>query len=1125
MNKSVLSLFLLFTVFGYSQDISSQLPNISTPSPEAYSLGAYGNLPVGAFTGAINKQLPISFFKTSNIEVPVYLSYSNNGLKVDDSESIVGLGWNLNVGGIITRVVRDEPDENASTYGPSIVIPKEMLNQISAKSPEAQEYFYIKQQGEGDSEDDIFYINVNGISGKFHIKNNNEIQLVDNHDIKIEFNNSLTYNFIITDSNGIKYFFEESQKSISRTSGSGLHDPPKDYYSAWYLTKIVHYKGDEVYFSYVQKNKTLITGQSQNVTKSYPHQQFFLGGNSFTQNPTISPVYSHHLTSTNKYVSQITSNANRNGSLVFSYDGDFLNKIEKKDNQQNIIERIIFNTQTTANNRTFLKGIDYLDPLKKYVFNYINEESFPSRLSYDKDHWGYYNGQNNSNLIPSGLRGYSISDYSYNGSNKEPFEDFAKIGMLNYIYYPTKGFTKIDYESNDTSVTEVVAPINTGVGLSLNTGKDDFGTFTDSAIIEPPIGQEIIFYGSSSFNSSCSSQFDLGFRHKSRVRMYCIEDEVYVNFVSLDGLSIVGSSPQLPAGVSVSFKANVIAGKTYRVELSTSRNCTRAGLSFNYAGEATTVTHNVITGGVRVKKTSDYTSLDDLSPVIKRYFYSPFDNLERSSGNKGADPFFFSKGYVKLGLDFGKTVSVASSSLVNLYDTGNSNVFYKFVSISYGGDNFENGGEEIEFNVDRDYYGQTINYSLPLVTGLDENRAATWTNFGFKNGLELKRKIFDKNFQIKQEKETIYETIPLTESPQYNFRNELGYTDTAGLGGHNFYNCSESSTSYVFNSFTCSTNHTHASVSQNSFYCIALNANNIAVPGIDHSCYQLPVNTSLTHNFDNQNITVTKYKNLSYRIFPKKVIEKNYFINGSITNTSITEVRNEYPYFVSLTSFINSKNGTTEKKFYYPLDYANDPVMSVLVNQNRISEPVKIESISKSADDIILSKSTARINYELSNNNLMLPKSNQFQKNNITNGPEAIEDRIIFQRYDDFGNPLEISKSDDVHIVYIWGYDNTYPIAKIENATYAALENLPSFGLNFEITENLSAIQEQELRSLTNTMVTTYTYAPLIGVTSMTDPRGDTIYYEYDEFNRLKQVKDKDGNILNKNDYNYANQN
>ena len=58
---------------------------------------------------------------------------------------------------------------------------------------------------------------------------------------------------------------------------------------------------------------------------------------------------------------------------------------------------------------------------------------------------------------------------------------------------------------------------------------------------------------------------------------------------------------------------------------------------------------------------------------------------------------------------------------------------------------------------------------------------------------------------------------------------------------------------------------------------------------------------------------------------------------------------------------------------------------------------------------------------------------------------------------------------------------------------------------------------------LTNAQMSYYTYDPLIGVTSMTDPRGYTIYYEYDTFNRLKTVKDKQGNIISENEYNYKN--
>ena len=42
--------------------------------------------------------------------------------------------------------------------------------------------------------------------------------------------------------------------------------------------------------------------------------------------------------------------------------------------------------------------------------------------------------------------------------------------------------------------------------------------------------------------------------------------------------------------------------------------------------------------------------------------------------------------------------------------------------------------------------------------------------------------------------------------------------------------------------------------------------------------------------------------------------------------------------------------------------------------------------------------------------------------------------------------------------------------------------------------------------SLSSAHISTYTYRPLVGMLSATDPRGFTTYYEYDPFGRLRSI-------------------
>src|SRR5690554_1065147 len=109
--KKCLVLFLLFmSICGFSQQIA--FPKIVPPSPTAYEFGKYGQVPVGMFTGTPSVSVPLYTYNTRNLSVPISLSYSSNGIKVDQLSTNVGLGWNFNAGGVITRIARDKMDED-----------------------------------------------------------------------------------------------------------------------------------------------------------------------------------------------------------------------------------------------------------------------------------------------------------------------------------------------------------------------------------------------------------------------------------------------------------------------------------------------------------------------------------------------------------------------------------------------------------------------------------------------------------------------------------------------------------------------------------------------------------------------------------------------------------------------------------------------------------------------------------------------------------------------------------------------------------------------------------------------------------------------------------------------------
>lgn len=273
--------FFSFILTILNSIVFCQIPDISNlQSPNISSLGIYGEVPVSLFTGTPDISIPLSNnLQTNHFVLPFSISYHTGIVKPDQHPGWVGLGWNLNIGGAIYRVVKDIPDEyTQKDYGMYLHEAGFLYSHGILDNDSWGSRSFLRKVAQGalsfkDTEPDVFNFNFLGIQGSFYLNHKGKWIVKSKKPLKIVFNNEFTkvpfhdrgiyrdipypkvfYGFSIFDEKGVQYKFGNTPEAVEYSIDFFTTKRSDWIANAWKLNEIIFPNGEKIKFSYVRKN-------------------------------------------------------------------------------------------------------------------------------------------------------------------------------------------------------------------------------------------------------------------------------------------------------------------------------------------------------------------------------------------------------------------------------------------------------------------------------------------------------------------------------------------------------------------------------------------------------------------------------------------------------------------------------------------------------------------------------------------------------------------------------------------------------------------------------------------------------------------------------------------------------
>ncbi|WP_131539562.1 hypothetical protein [Pedobacter nototheniae] len=1179
--SKIIFVSILFNVSVLAQTVPTKV-NFSTPEVTAFNRSM--ETPVSLYTGVPNISIPLYEINIKGVSVPIKLDYHAGGVRVDQEATWVGLGWNLSYGGEISRKTRGIPDEyyyfeglnnsalsvNSFMQMPNIGSP-DFTTSIQNQRIEA---INLAKFGGSDYMPDEFYYSALGYSGRFMFsQNQNRFIMYPKDDITVsKFDGPLNsfgspkklFFWNLKLPNGVSIDFGKEGSTSFDMQVMNLN---KRITNSWKIRAIKNNYNDSISYSYENYDYSIykINGQK------YKINTWGSDGSTSISNPILG----------DSYLKTITFPGGRlecSVSLRADMPGKALSEINVYDNFDKIIKTIKFNYSYFSGSafdvlgvvdpfgsvkisddyrykRLKLESISIIAPKSQplnYIFDYYSVDKIPSKYSFSQDHYGFYNGMDNVKkygFIPN-------LDPKFVGGDRSVKPEYSQVFSLKSIIYPEGGKTEYVYENNTAGLwgepNELLA------------------TYQDDNFIEKRAAISVSSYSRRS-NYPDPDEIKNGIRYfrkkftisGSKYNTTSNNWTIYTNF----GISeLEKNTPYYADNVQFTLeKINLDNSRTlvrtfnttqvdYPSGTSSLRNGTDEGfvnltggdyemtVAMTYLNQANTPADNqpynlsfvvkwreldkstkrLNVGGLRIKNINYYTSENNLAKRKGYLYVNPYADATISNFSSGrivSLPQYIQYKMVTSTVDISNiyknvnfSIDYSSNSIIPLESTSGSFTGYEYVD-EYDID-FQNEQNNTRtnnrFSYDQAYFSQYHKQNNTWIYEPKEwARGKLLDKTYYKGGAPIKKEIYEYYFV----------------SPYAgNVESAEDYVE-------------EINTDFIsFQSYVRQYLYSASSFPEDFYDSTG------GVDGIEHNCVYFYYSPFNNHIMSNQGVptsggipslTCDYYTNVPYfkrytgfdKLKSKVTTSYDNPLNPLVQTENYTYDKTPVHYQLTKTTSISSTGTALSSENKYPQDLSLTGSEEI-ARLNLISNHQLNQSLEQTTEKNSV-KQISRTDYAVDPlTGLTLPKV--LKTNTRTDG--GFEDRSVYNKFDHKANLLEIQQSSGTKLSYVYSYNTQYPIAEIKNADYATVENVlggatvvNNFSNSNPTDAEVKAFLVPLRNGLPDAQITTFTYKPLVGMTSQTDPKGLTTYYEYDEFQRLKNVKDQNGNIIKNNTYHYKN--